>query len=324
MYWVFDETPGVRHDHRSVTALPILSFHRETNEQTDTLQAHTSILPQTSCVHPAPSWSLSINTFKQRASSCAGNLVQVSIEQLTKHYGALVALDNVSLKINSGEVFGLLGPNGAGKSTLLKTIVGILRPTSGTIKLDETDIVTNPEKAKRMIGYLPENPSLYTGLTTQEFLQFVGKIRGVDDDLLDREISGSLKSFSLEDKRNSLVGSLSKGMKQKVALIATSLHSPDLLVLDEPLTALDPKTRVSVKDWIGSQTNRGVTTILSTHDLDVAQTHSERIAIIDHGKIIAVGNLDSLRKMANTESDARLEDVFLRLTAEKGEDSILK
>jgi len=251
-------------------------------------------------------------------------LVQVSIEQLTKHYGALVALDNVSLKINSGEVFGLLGPNGAGKSTLLKTIVGILRPTSGTIKLDETDIVTNPEKAKRMIGYLPENPSLYTGLTTQEFLQFVGKIRGVDDDLLDREISGSLKSFSLEDKRNSLVGSLSKGMKQKVALIATSLHSPDLLVLDEPLTALDPKTRVSVKDWIGSQTNRGVTTILSTHDLDVAQTHSERIAIIDHGKIIAVGNLDSLRKMANTESDARLEDVFLRLTAEKGEDSILK
>ncbi len=198
-------------------------------------------------------------------------MVQVSIEQLTKHY--------------------------------VKTIVGILRPTSGTIKLDETDIVTNPEKAKRMIGYLPENPSLYTGLTTQEFLQFVGKIRGVDDDLLDREI---------------------KGMKQKVALIATSLHSPDLLVLDEPLTALDPKTRVSVKDWIGSQTNRGVTTILSTHDLDVAQTHSERIAIIDHGKIIAVGNLDSLRKMANTESDARLEDVFLRLTAEKGEDSILK
>src|SRR6266566_5890788 len=100
-------------------------------------------------------------------------MVEISVENLTKHYGTFVALDNVSLKIGSGEVFGLLGPNGAGKSTLLKTIVGILRPTSGTIKLDETDIVTNPEKAKRMIGYLPENPSLYTGLTTQEFLQFV-------------------------------------------------------------------------------------------------------------------------------------------------------
>ncbi len=238
-------------------------------------------------------------------------MVEISIENLTKHYGTLVALDNVSLKIASGEVFGLLGPNGAGKSTLLKTLVGILRPTTGTIRIGSTDIVDEPEKAKRMIGYLPENPSLYTGLTTQEFLQFVGKIRGVADDLLDREISESLNSFGLEEKRNSLVGTLSKGMKQKVALIATS---------HEPLTALDPKTRVSVKDWIGGQTQRGVTTILSTHDLDVAQTHAGRIAIIDHGKIVAVGDIEGLRHLANTASDARLEDVFLRLTEEKGED----
>jgi ABC-2 type transport system ATP-binding protein len=244
-------------------------------------------------------------------------MVQISIEHLTKNYGTLVALNNVSLKIESGEVFGLLGPNGAGKSTLLKTLVGILRPTSGTIKLDEIEIVASPEKAKSIIGYLPENPSLYTGLTTLEFLQFVGKIRGVADDLLDREISDSLKSFSLEDKRNSLIGSLSKGMKQKVALIATNLHNPQVLVLDEPLTALDPRTRVSVKDWIGSQTKRGVTTILSTHDLDVAQSHAGRIAIIDHGKIVAVDNIEGLRKMANAKSDAQLEDVFLRLTEEQ-------
>jgi ABC-2 type transport system ATP-binding protein len=247
-------------------------------------------------------------------------MVEISIENLTKHYGTLVALDNVSLKIASGEVFGLLGPNGAGKSTLLKTLVGILRPTSGTIRIGVIDIVADPEKAKKMIGYLPENPSLYTGLTTQEFLEFVGKIRGVADDLLDQEISASLKSFGLEEKRNSLVGTLSKGMKQKVALIATGLHNPQVLVLDEPLTALDPKTRVSVKDWIGGQTARGVTTILSTHDLDVAQTHAGRIAIIDHGKIVAVGDIESLRHMANTASDAKLEDVFLRLTEEKGED----
>src|SRR5215467_6166960 len=179
-------------------------------------------------------------------------MVQISIDHLTKHYGTLIALDNVSLKIGSGEVFGLLGPNGAGKSTLLKTLVGILRPTSGTIMIDNLDIQMEPEKAKRMIGYLPENPSLYTGLTTEEFLKFVGKIRGVNDDVLDSGISASLKSFSLDQKRNSLVGSLSKGMKQKVALIASNLHSPDILVLDEPLTALDPKTRVSVKEWIGS------------------------------------------------------------------------
>jgi ABC-2 type transport system ATP-binding protein len=109
-------------------------------------------------------------------------MVEISIENLTKHYATLVALDNVSLKIGSGEVFGLLGPNGAGKSTLLKILVGILRPTSGTIRLGEYDMMAEPEKAKKLIGYLPENPSLYTGLTTLEFLQFVGKIRGVADD----------------------------------------------------------------------------------------------------------------------------------------------
>ena len=244
-------------------------------------------------------------------------MVQVTVEHLTKNYGTLVALKDVSLKIGPDQVFGLLGPNGAGKSTLLKTLVGILRPTEGTIRIDEIDIVADPEKAKRMIGYLPENPSLYTGLTTLEFLQFVGKIRGVRDEILDREISDSLKSFELEEKRNSLVGSLSKGMKQKVALIATSLHNPQVLVLDEPLTALDPKTKVSVKEWIGSQTKRGVTTILSTHDLDVAQAHAGRIAIIDHGRIVAVDDIEGLRKLANSASDAALEDVFLRLTAEK-------
>src|SRR5207245_6292668 len=127
----------------------------------------------------------------------------------------LVALDNISVKIDAGEVFGLLGPNGAGESTLLKILVGILRPTSGTIRLGEYDIVADPEKAKKLIGYLPENPSLYTGLTTLEFLQLLGKIRGVQDDLLDHEISGSLKRFVLAEKLESLVGSLSKGMKQK-------------------------------------------------------------------------------------------------------------
>ncbi len=235
---------------------------------------------------------------------------------MTKRYGDLVAIDNASLKISSSEVFALLGPNGAGKSTLLKTLVGILKPTNGTIRVNGYDIVENPEKAKKIIGYLPENPALYTGLTTQEFLQFVGKIRAVDDDLLDREISQSLRVFSLEEKKNSLIGSLSKGMKQKVAIIATSLHNPEVLVLDEPLTALDPKTRVSVKEWMASQTKKGVTTILSTHDLDVAQTHADRIAIIDRGKIVAVGGIESLRRMANAEMDARLEDIFLRLTAE--------
>src|SRR5256885_10626424 len=136
-------------------------------------------------------------------------MVEISIENLTKHYGALVDLGHVSLKIATGEVLGILGPNGAGKSTLLKTLVGILRPTTGTIRIGAIDIVVNPEKAKKMIGYLPENPSLYTGLTTQEFLQFVGKIRGAADDLLDIEISETLQNFGVADDANSLAVNVS-------------------------------------------------------------------------------------------------------------------
>src|SRR5437016_13919369 len=148
---------------------------------------------------------MSCSSVLQKGST---SMVEISIENLTKHYGTLVALDNVSLKIASGEVFGLLGPNGAGKSTLLKSLVGILRPTSGTIRIGAIDIVADREKAKKMIGYLRENPSLYTGLTTQEFLQFVGTIRVVLDDLLDREMSESVSSCVLGVQRNSLVGTL--------------------------------------------------------------------------------------------------------------------
>ena len=242
----------------------------------------------------------------------------IVVENLTKSYGNLIALDNVSLTVHSGEVFGLLGPNGAGKSTLLKTVVGILKPTSGTVRLNGYDIVQNPEKAKEIAGYVPENPSLYTGLTVQEFLEFVGKIRGVSDDSLDVKIEESLKIFVLEEKRHSLIGSLSKGMKQKVAIIASTLHDPEVLVLDEPLTSLDPKTQRFVKEWIASLGRKGVTILLSTHNLDVAQDYANTIAIIDRGRIVAVGGIDSLRRMADAKSDARLDEVFLRLTAESG------
>jgi len=241
-------------------------------------------------------------------------LADLIIQNLTKKYGDVVALDNVSLRIGSGEIVGLLGPNGAGKSTLLKIIVGILRPTSGSVVLDGIDILKEPEAAKKIIGYLPENASLYTALTVTEFLQFVGKIRAVSDSDLQSKIPESLKAFDIEEKKNALVGSLSKGTKQKVAIIASMLHDPRFLVLDEPLSGLDPKTQRFVNQWITMTANRGVTVFLSTHNLDVAQDYANKIAIIDKGKIVAVGELNSLRKMANTKDDARLDDVFLKLT----------
>ena len=240
----------------------------------------------------------------------------IVIEDLTKVYGKLVALDHVSLTVRSGEVVGLLGPNGAGKSTMMKIIVGILRPTSGTVNVGGYDIVQDPEKAKSVVGYVPENPTLYTGLTVREFLRFVGKIRGVEDAPLEQRIDESLKTFSLEDKEKALLGSLSKGMKQKVALIAATLHDPQVLVMDEPLTALDPKTQIFVNNWITSQGKKGTTVLLSTHNLEVVQDYATQMAIIDHGAIVATGGLQSLRELADAGKDARLEDVFLKLTSD--------
>jgi ABC-2 type transport system ATP-binding protein len=211
---------------------------------------------------------------------------------------------------------GLLGPNGAGKSTLMKTVVGLLRPTSGTVTVGGKDVARDPVSAKRVVGYLPENPSMYTGLTVKEFLSFVGKIRDVSDEVLPTRISEALKTFSLEEKTDALVGTLSKGMKQKVALIAATLHDPGVLVLDEPLTALDPRTQVLVNGWISSQRTKGTTVLLSTHNLEIAQDHATQIAIIDRGNIIALGGLESLRKLADAGKDARLDEVFLKLTTD--------
>jgi ABC-2 type transport system ATP-binding protein len=241
---------------------------------------------------------------------------EISIEALTKNYDALVALNNVSLTVGPGEIVGLIGPNGAGKSTLMKIVVGILRPTSGKVSVSGHDVVQEPEAAKKLVGYVPENPSLYTALTVSEFLRFVGKIRAVTDEDLEAKISESLRTFSLLDKADSLVGSLSKGMKQKVALIAATLHDPDVLILDEPLTALDPKTQAFVHGWISSQGKAGKTVLLSTHNLEIVQDYASRIVIIDKGTVVATGGLETLRKLADAKGDARLDEVFLKLTEE--------
>jgi ABC-2 type transport system ATP-binding protein len=240
----------------------------------------------------------------------------ISIEALTKKYDGLVALNDVSFDVGSGEIVGLIGPNGAGKSTLMKIVVGILKPTSGRVKVNGHDVVQEPEAAKTLVGYVPENPSLYTALTVSEFLRFVGRIRGVADGELEGKIFESLRTFSLFDKADSLVGSLSKGMKQKVALTAAALHDPDVLILDEPLTALDPKTQAFVHGWISSQGRDGKTVLLSTHNLEIVQDYATRIVIIDRGTVVATGGLESLRKLADARGDARLDEVFLKLTEE--------
>jgi ABC-2 type transport system ATP-binding protein len=246
-------------------------------------------------------------------------LAEIFIEDLSKSYGEVLALDRVSFSCEHGEIFGLLGPNGAGKTTLLKIVVGLLKPTNGIVRLGGKDIVQNPEQAKQLVGYLPENPSLYTGLTVKEFLQFVGKIRGVGDALISSRIEESLEAFTLAEKKDSLLGSLSKGMKQKVALIASTIHDPSVLVLDEPLTALDPRTQRLVKDWIEARARKGVTILLSTHLMEIAEAYCTQLAIIDKGRIVASGGMDTLREKAAVRSGANLEDIFLRLTGDSVE-----
>lgn len=241
---------------------------------------------------------------------------EIEVSDLTKVYGKVVALRGVSLNVGAGEVLGLLGPNGAGKSTLMKVVVGILRPTEGYARVGGRDVAKEPEAAKRNVGYLPENPSLYTGLTVGEFLRFLGKIRDVEDSVLNEKIPRALATFSLEEKADALLSTLSKGMKQKVALIAATLHDPKVLVLDEPLTALDPKSQAFVNSWITEQGRGGRTVMLSTHNLEIAQDHATKIAIIDKGSIIALGPLGTLRRMADAGEDAKLDEVFLKLTAE--------
>jgi len=240
----------------------------------------------------------------------------ISITNLTKKYGETLALNGVSLNVAQGEVVGLIGPNGAGKSTLMKILVGILRPTSGVATVAGHDVVKEPEAAKRSIGYLPENPSLYTVLTVREFLRFIGKIRDVSDSVLEQRITDSLRTFDLSERADTLVGTLSKGMKQKVALTAATLHDPSVLVLDEPLTALDPKTQAFVNRWIGAQGTDGKTVLLSTHNLDIVQGYATRIAVIDKGNIVATGGLETLRRLADAKGDARLDEVFLKLTGD--------
>lgn len=241
---------------------------------------------------------------------------EIVIENLTKVYGKFTALNGVSLTIGPGEIVGLLGPNGAGKSTLMKIVVGILRQTSGTVTVAGKNLAEDPESAKRSVGYLPENPSLYTGLTVKEFLSFVGKIRNVPDEALRNRIAEALVTFSLQEKTNSLLGTLSKGMKQKVALIASSIHDPGVLVLDEPLTGLDPRTQLFVNGWITEQGKMGTTVLLSTHNLEIAQDYATKIAIMDRGNIIALGDLQTLRDASGEAKDARLDEVFLKLTTD--------
>jgi ABC-2 type transport system ATP-binding protein len=245
--------------------------------------------------------------------------------KLRKTYGSLVAVDDVDLAIETGEVFGFLGPNGAGKTTTIRMMIGLLEPTSGTVLLGDHDISKEPEAAKAMTGYVPDQPFLYDKLTAIEFLRFVGGLYGVERGDLETRSADLLDEFALVDRATELIETYSHGMKQRLALAAALIHRPRILILDEPMVGMDPQGALDLRRLLGGLAASGVTIFLSTHSLPVAEELCDRIGILDHGKLIALGSLHELRagsaerSFRTAPSEDTLEAVFLRLTGTGGD-----
>jgi ABC-2 type transport system ATP-binding protein len=242
----------------------------------------------------------------------------IELLHLTKRYGATLAVDDVTLAVPSGEVFGFLGPNGAGKTTTIRLMMGLLQPTSGSIRLGGYDLAHHAAAAKALCGFVPDRPHVYEKLTGGEFLDFVAGLYGVPTAAAARRRADLLELFDLQDWASELIESYSHGMKQRLVMAASLIHAPRLLIVDEPMVGLDPRGARLLKRTLRHLASDGVTVFMSTHSLEVAEETCDRIGIINQGRLIALGTVDELRRQAGERANARLEAVFLRLTG--GED----
>ena len=240
----------------------------------------------------------------------------ISMEHVTKSYvkSTVKAVDDIQLHVKRGEVFGFIGPNGAGKTTTIKMLTGILPPDQGQIKINGFDIQTQPVEAKRCFGYAPDSHQVYDRLTGLEYLNFIGDMYGVAKADRQRQIEKYLTMFDLTKAAGSQIKSYSHGMRQKLALTGALLPDPQLWIMDEPMVGLDPKSAHLLKQEMRAHCQRGNTVFFSTHVLEVAEKLCDRIAIINHGKIVAVGTLEELRR----GKDESLETLFLELTDTEG------
>ncbi len=243
-----------------------------------------------------------------------GGSAALEVDHVSKSFGSTRALADVSFAVARGEIVGLLGPNGAGKSTTMKAILGLIHPDAGRIRVLGRDVLANPVATKLEIGYVPESPSVYEFLTGAEYLDFVADMYGLDPATRRERIQPFLDGLELAGHENSLISGYSQGMRQKVALISGLLHHPRLLVLDEPLNGLDPRSARVVKDLLRSRASGdGVGVLFSTHVLEIAQAICDRLVILDRGMVLATGTVDALRGRAGLAGSG-LEEVFLALT----------
>ncbi len=237
----------------------------------------------------------------------------ISLKHLTKRYGSLTAVNDISLEVRAGEIFGFLGPNGAGKTTTIKMIAGILEPTEGSIVIDGKNLAEDPVGAKQVTGLIPDRSFLYEKLSGIEFLQFVASLYGLDKGHAQTKMTELLALFEMDDWASELIESYSHGMKQRLVMSAALIHEPKVIVVDEPMVGLDPKGARLVKRIFKSLADTGVTIFMSTHTLGIAEEMCERVGILNKGRLIALGTASELRQMAGAE-EKDLEAVFLKLT----------
>jgi ABC-2 type transport system ATP-binding protein len=251
-----------------------------------------------------------------RTILCAAAEPLIEASGLSKQYGSVQAIADLNLRILPGEIYGLLGPNGAGKTTTIKALLGLIEPTVGSIKVAGFDPAQNPVEVKAKIGYVAENPIIYDSLSPRDFLEFVASIRKIDQPASNAMITSLASAFEMTQYFDSPMATLSLGMKQKVALIASLIHQPPVLLLDEPLNGLDAKSSRIVKDLVSFHAEKGGAVLFSTHIMEIAQNICTRIGIIHRGRLIAEGTLDQLRGQTESKGST-LEEVFLKLTNEE-------
>ena len=243
--------------------------------------------------------------------------IMIELHNVSKSYGTKVAVRDLSLTIERGELFAFLGPNGAGKTTTIKMMCGLLFPSAGSIRVAGFDIAREGEQARRVISYVPDQPFLYEKLTGREMLEFIAAMYAMPPEHAQRRMEEMIDLFGLSTFVDDLTQNYSHGMRQRTVFACALLHEPQVLIVDEPTVGLDPRSIRLLKDLLRKEVDRGATVFLSTHSLDIAQELADRIGVIGQGSLIGCGTLDTLRKQAAL--DGSLEEVFLKLTEEPEE-----
>ena len=237
----------------------------------------------------------------------------IELIHLVKKFGDLTAVDDVTLTIPRGEFFAMLGPNAAGKTTTLKILAGLMKPTSGISRVAGFNVQTDSMQARRCMAFVPDFPFLYDKLTPWEFIRFVGQLFRMDDSRIRSNGQALVERFGLEPFMNKTIEGLSHGTRQRVAILSALLHDPDVFIIDEPMVGLDPQHARVVKDILKERSRAGVTVLVSTHQLSVAEEMADRIGIIHQGRLVALGTVEDLRRRAGAAG--HLEEAFLSLTS---------